>query len=124
MPQPKFTCSVIVKPLPEQSNPEQSQYAFAYTVTIRNGGDIGAQLIARHWKIIDAHEEEHRVNGLAVVGKQPFLKPGETFEYTSWTHIVTPHGRMSGAFYCITEEAIPFESEIPEFHLVWPSVLH
>ena len=124
MPKPEFTCAVAVRHLPEQSNSEAGQYAFAYTVTIRNSGDITGQLIARHWIITDANGRVEEVRGLAVVGHQPILKPGESFEYTSWTRLGTPQGTMRGTFFCMTEDAHPFEAPIAEFGLALASSLH
>lgn len=124
MPKPEFTCSVTVRALPEQTQPDQGIHAYAYTITIRNTGDVTAQLIARHWLITDAHGHVEEVRGLAVVGQQPLLKPGERFEYTSWTRIATPQGSMRGTFFCMTEEAQPFDAEVPEFSLATPSALH
>jgi ApaG protein len=124
MPKPEFTCSVSVRVLPEQSEPDNGVHAFAYTITIRNTGDITAQLIARHWVITDARGHTEEVRGLAVVGQQPLLKPGERFEYTSWTRIATPQGSMRGTFFCMTEEAQPFDAVVPEFGLSLPSALH
>lgn len=124
MPHPEFTCSVSVQHLPEQSDPKQQLYAFAYTVTIRNTGDITAQLIARHWVITDAEDHRDEVRGLAVVGHQPVLRPGEHFEYTSWTRIATPHGTMRGTFLCMTDDAEPFDAPVPEFGLTLASALH
>ncbi len=124
MAHPEFTCSVSVQHLPEQSDPKQQLYAFAYTVTIRNTGDIMAQLVARHWIITDAEDHRQEVRGLAVVGHQPVLKPGEHFEYTSWTRIATPHGTMRGTFLCMTDDAEPFDAPVPEFALTLASALH
>lgn len=124
MANPEFTCTVRVQYLEEQSQPPEGPFAFAYTVTIRNSGDITAQLVARQWLVTDADNNVEEVRGLAVVGHQPLLKPGETFEYTSWTRIATPHGQMRGTFYCMTEEAMPFEAAVPEFQLVFPGLLH
>ncbi|MEI7464774.1 MAG: Co2+/Mg2+ efflux protein ApaG [Burkholderiales bacterium] len=124
MAHPEFTCSVSVQYLPEQSDPKQQLYAFAYTVTIRNTGDITAQLVARHWIITDAEDHRQEVRGLAVVGHQPVLKPGEHFEYTSWTRIATPHGTMRGTFLCMTDDAEPFDAPVPEFALTLASALH
>jgi ApaG protein len=124
MAHPEFTCFVAVRHLPEQSDPKLRQYAFAYTVTIRNTGDITAQLIARHWTIIDAEGHRDDVRGLAVVGHQPVLKPGEEFEYTSWTRIATPQGTMRGTFMCMTDEAESFDASVPEFGLTVASALH
>ena len=124
MPKPEFSVSVAVRHLPEQSDPQSGQHAFAYTVTIRNSGDITGQLIARHWIINDSNGHVEEVRGLAVVGHQPILKPGETFEYTSWTRLATPQGTMRGTFFCMTEDAHPFEAPIGEFGLTLASSLH
>ncbi|HNW62088.1 MAG TPA: Co2+/Mg2+ efflux protein ApaG [Piscinibacter sp.] len=124
MAKPEFTSSVVVRPLPEQSDPGNGEHAFAYTITIRNTGDVTAQLIARHWVVTDADGHVDEVRGLAVVGHQPMLKPGESFEYTSWTRIATPHGTMRGEFFCMTEDAQPFDAPVPEFGLTTASALH
>ena len=124
MPKPEFSVSVAVRHLPEQSDPQSGQHAFAYTVTIRNSGDVTAQLIARHWIITDANGHTEEVRGLAVVGHQPLLKPGESFEYTSWTRLATNQGTMRGSFFCITENAQPFDAPIGEFGLTLASALH
>ena len=124
MAKPEFTCSVAVRHLPEQSDADAGQHAFAYTVTITNSGDVTAQLIARHWVITDTNGRVEEVRGLAVVGHQPVLKPGESFEYTSWTRLMTPQGTMRGTFFCMTEEAQPFEAPIGEFGLALASSLH
>ncbi len=120
----EFTCQVRVQYLPEQSAEPDGPFAFAYTVNIRNTGDVAAQLVARHWVITNAHGRREEVRGLAVVGHQPLLKPGEQFEYTSWTRIDTPQGSMRGTFFCFTEQAWPFDAEVPEFVLVHPNALH
>jgi ApaG protein len=124
MARPELTITVAVRHLPEQSEPDSAKYAFAYTVSIVNSGDVTAQLIARHWLITDAHGHVDEVRGLAVVGQQPVLKPRESFEYTSWTRLATPHGTMRGTFFCMTEDAQPFEAPIAEFGLSLPSALH
>jgi ApaG protein len=124
MANPEFTCSVVVQYLQEHSEPDKGHHAFSYTVTIANTGDITAQLIARHWTIVDGNGQSHEVRGLAVVGHQPVLKPGEKFEYTSWTPLETPQGTMRGTFFCITEDAVPFEAAVPEFLLSRPHLLH
>jgi ApaG protein len=124
MSRPELTSTVTVRHLPEQSDPQTGEHAFAYTVTIRNSGDITAQLIARQWIITDANGHTEEVRGLAVVGHQPLLKPGETFEYTSWTRLATPHGTMRGTFFCMTEDARPFDAPVHEFGLTLASALH
>ena len=124
MPNPEFTSTVTVRHLPEQSDPQTGQHAFAYTVSIRNSGDVAAQLIARHWVITDANGHTEEVRGLALVGHQPLLKPGESFEYTSWVRLDTPHGTMRGTFYCMTEDAQAFDASVGEFGLTLASALH
>jgi ApaG protein len=124
MSRPELTSTVAVRHLPEQSDTQTGQHAFAYTITIRNSGDVTAQLIARHWIITDANGHVEEVRGLAVVGHQPLLKPGETFEYTSWTRLATPHGTMRGTFFCMTEDAHPFDAPVAEFGLTLASALH
>ena len=123
MSRPEFSCSVSVQYLTEQSQPPEGPFAFAYTVTIRNSGDVTAQLVARHWVVIDGEGHREDVRGLAVVGNQPLLKPGEQFEYTSWTRVSTPHGLMRGTFFCMTDDAHPFEASVAEFALVFPGAL-
>ena len=124
MAHPQFTISVAVRHLPERSDREAGQFAFAYTVTIKNSGDVTGQLVARHWIINDANGHVEEVRGLAVVGHQPVLKPGESFEYTSWTRLKTPNGTMRGTFFCMTEDAHPFDAPIGEFGLTLASALH
>ena len=124
MAHPEFTTSVAVRHLPEQSDRDAGRFAFAYTVTIRHSGDVVGQLIGRHWIISDANGHVEEVRGLAVVGHQPVLKPGESFEYTSWTRLGTPHGTMRGTFFCMTEDAHPFDAAIGEFGLSLASSLH
>lgn len=125
MSRPEFSCTVRVQYLPEQSQPPEGPFAFAYTVTIHNTGDITAQLVARHWVVTDADSHREDVRGLAVAGHQPVLKPGEQFEYTSWLRIPTPHGQMRGTFFCMTEDTQPFEAAVPEFAMAFPgSLLH
>ncbi len=124
MSQAQFSCDVRVQYLAEQSQPPDGPFAFSYTVTIRNSGTVTAQLVARQWLIVDANGRQEEVRGLAVVGHQPLLKPGESFEYTSGTRIATPHGSMRGTFFCMTEDARPFDAPVPEFQLVFPGLLH
>ena len=124
MAQPELTCSVKVSYLDEQSQPSASVFAFAYTITIVNSGDVTSQLMARHWVITDAQGHTDEVRGLAVVGHQPLLKPGERFEYTSWTRIATSQGTMRGTFICMTEDARPFDAPVPEFMLARTEQLH
>jgi ApaG protein len=124
MPRAEFTNAVQVQYLPEQSQPPHGPFAYAYTVTIRNTGEVAAQLVARHWVITDAQGHAEEVRGLAVVGHQPLLQPGESFEYTSWTRLATPQGTMRGTFFCMTEDARAFDSPVETFVLAQPQSLH
>jgi ApaG protein len=123
---PTYQFSVSVRPqfVPEHSRPDEDKFLFAYTVTIRNTGDVAAQLISRHWIITDANNKVEEVQGLGVVGEQPVLKPGEAFEYTSGCPIATPVGSMRGSYQCVAEDGTQFEAPIPEFLLSMPRTLH
>jgi ApaG protein len=110
--------------LPEQSDESGGRYVFAYTITIRNGGRLAAQLISRHWIITDSQGLVQEVRGLGVVGTQPLLQPGESFEYTSGTSIATPVGTMRGTYQMLAADGSRFEAAIPEFTLSVPRVLH
>ena len=120
----EFTVSVKTQYLAEQSEPDRGNYVFAYTVTIKNTGQVAAQLISRHWMIIDGNNHVEEVRDLGVVGHQPLLQPGEQFEYTSSTALATPQGSMKGAYFCVAEDGEQFEAEIPEFILSLPRTLH
>ena len=123
---PTYQFSVSVRPqfVPEHSRPDEDKFLFAYTVTIRNTGDVAAQLISRHWIITDANNKVEEVQGLGVVGEQPMLKPGEAFEYTSGCPIATPVGSMRGSYQCVAADGTRFEAPIPEFLLSMPRTLH
>lgn len=110
--------------LPDQSDPESERYVFSYTITVRNTGSVPAQLISRHWIITDANAEVQEVRGLGVVGHQPLLKPGESFEYTSGCALNTPVGTMKGSYQMTADDGTQFEAPIPEFTLAIPRVLH
>jgi ApaG protein len=115
----KYQFSVEVEPqyLPEQSDPGQDAYGFAYTITISNTGEVTAQLISRHWIISDASGHTEEVKGLGVVGHQPLLKPGESFQYTSGCRLRTASGTMHGSYFCVAEDGERFETRIPLFVL-------
>ncbi len=110
--------------IPEQSEPDDKRYIFAYTITIENVGSVPAQLISRHWIITDAEGEVQEVKGLGVVGHQPLLQPGQSFQYTSGCALKTPVGSMKGSYQMVAEDGSTFAAEIPEFTLAIPRVLH
>ncbi len=116
---PTYKLSVEVTPnyLPEQSSPQDNLYAFSYTILIQNSGGIAAQLISRTWHINDADGMHEKVKGLGVVGHQPLLQPGESFEYTSGTRLRTPTGTMHGSYFCVAVDGEKFDVDIPMFVL-------
>jgi ApaG protein len=116
--------SAATQYLPEQSDEATGRYVFAYTITLRNTGSLAAQLISRHWIITDAQGLVQEVRGLGVVGAQPLLQPGETFEYTSGASIATAVGTMRGSYQMLAEDGARFEAPIAEFTLSVPRVLH
>lgn len=120
----ELTVTVRTQYIAEQSDPDRHSYVFAYAVTIKNTGQIAAQLISRHWIITDATNRINEVRGLGVVGHQPLLAPGEVFEYSSGTSLATPQGSMAGEFFCVAEDGQQFEVKIPEFVLSLPRTLH
>lgn len=119
-----ISVSATTQFLPEQSDPLHERYVFAYTITISNTGTVTAQLVSRHWIITDAEGRVQEVRGLGVVGKQPLLKPGESFEYTSGCALNSPVGTMRGTYQMIGEDGTHFEAQIQEFALAMPRVLH
>jgi ApaG protein len=116
--------SAATQYLADQSDENAGRFVFAYTITIRNPGNVTAQLISRHWIITDSQGLVQEVRGLGVVGAQPVLRPGESFEYTSGTSITTPVGTMRGSYQMVAEDGTRFEAAIPEFTLSVPRVLH
>ena len=108
----------------DQSDPSRNQYVFAYTITVTNTGNVPAQLVSRHWIITDANNKVLEVKGLGVVGQQPLLKPGESFEYTSGTHLETAVGTMRGTYQMVAEDGRHFDALIPLFTLSVPRILH
>ncbi len=113
----QFRVEVAPQFLPEQSAPSQGIYSFAYTITITNIGEVPAQLISRHWHITDATGQIEQVKGLGVVGHQPLLKPGESFQYSSGCRLRTPSGTMHGSYFFVAEDGERFDSEVPMFVL-------
>ncbi|HDP89919.1 MAG TPA: Co2+/Mg2+ efflux protein ApaG [Thioalkalivibrio sp.] len=110
--------------IPAQSDPDNERYVFAYTITIHNEGHVPARLLTRHWVITDANGKVQEVEGEGVVGEQPYLRPGEAFQYTSGTMIGTPVGTMQGSYHLVADDGAAFDAPIAPFTLASPRVLH
>lgn len=110
--------------LADQSQPDERRFLFAYTVRITNNSQQTVQVVSRQWVITDGEQRVQEVGGLGVVGKQPLIGPGETFEYTSGCPLGTAVGTMRGTYHCIAEDGVPFEVPIDEFMLAAPRTLH
>lgn len=122
--QPVFEIKVVAEYLVEKSKPDENCFVFAYTVTIENKSSITAQLLRRHWIITDAHGETMEVRGKGVVGEQPWISPGEVYEYTSGTVLNEVMGCMHGSFTMCGEDGVEFNAPIPVFTLAQPDKLH
>ncbi|MGZ8225435.1 MAG: Co2+/Mg2+ efflux protein ApaG [Methylococcaceae bacterium] len=120
--------NIIVEASPHfietQSCPDKDRYVFAYTITITNAGEVAAKLLARHWLITDSNGKIQEVRGEGVIGEQPYLKPGESFRYTSGAIIETPVGTMEGNYTMHSDEGDDFTAAIPKFTLSIPRTLH
>ncbi|PVZ67741.1 Co2+/Mg2+ efflux protein ApaG [Pelagibaculum spongiae] len=123
-PTPQIDIEVLSYYLQEQSEPETGLYVFAYQITIRNLGQQPVQLLNRHWIITDGNGETMEVQGAGVVGEQPVIEPGKSFQYSSGTHLDTPVGTMQGSYEMIDAEKQLFQAEIPAFSLQMPGKLH
>jgi ApaG protein len=110
--------------LDDQSEPREQRYVFAYTITIRNEGEIPAKLLTRHWIITDANGRVQEVRGDGVVGEQPYLKPGQGFRYSSGAVLETPVGTMQGSYQMVADDGAQFDAPIPAFRLAMPGMLH
>ena len=120
----KINVQIMPAYIAEQSDPHNNHYAFSYTVTILNEGDIAARLLARHWVITDGDGKIQEVKGEGVIGEQPHIEPGEYFRYTSGTFMNTPVGTMHGSYQMISDNGETFEASIPNFTLAKPNILH
>lgn len=116
--------SVRTRFLGEQSDADQQHFVFAYTVSVLNSGEVGARLMSRFWRITDAHGKTQEVRGEGVVGEQPWLKPGERFEYTSSAALKTNVGSMNGSYQMLADDGTLFEAPIAAFTLSIPRTLH
>ena len=110
--------------LPEQSNPEQDHYAFAYEVTIANTGNLPAQLLSRHWIITDGNGKVQEVRGLGVIGEQPLIPPGHRHIYNSGVVLATQVGSMQGSYQMLAEDGHTFDAPVTPFRLAVPGALH
>jgi ApaG protein len=115
---------VATRFLDDQSEPDAGRFAFAYTIRIRNAGDVPARLLTRHWVITDANGKVQEVRGDGVVGEQPWLRPGEQFEYTSGAILETQVGTMHGSYAWVADDGTAFDAPIPAFTLAVPRTLH
>jgi len=120
--------SIKVDPTPfylaDQSDPARDEYTFAYHIRIENTGEVAVQLVSRHWIITDADGKIEEVRGQGVVGKQPRLEPGESFEYTSGSQIKSAVGTMHGSYQFVAADGVKFDAPIPKFTLAAKRVLH
>lgn len=119
-----FEIEITTRFLDEQSRPGEDRYVFAYTIGIRNTGNMPARLLDRHWIITDANGKVEEVRGDGVVGEQPLLRPGERFEYTSGAVLPTSVGTMQGSYGMVADDGTRFEAPIPAFTLAVPRTLH
>ena len=110
--------------LPEQSDEDNDQYVFAYSIRIFNTGQVSAKVVSRHWIITDSNNQVQEVRGMGVVGEQPTIKPGASYEYTSGSSLSTMVGTMRGTYQMIADDGTKFDAVIPEFTLSVPRVLH
>ena len=122
----RYAITVVPKAsyVADQSDPANDKFVFSYTITITNSGDIAVQLVSRHWIITDAEHRVQEVKGLGVVGQQPLLQPGESFEYSSGAAIATSVGTMHGTYQMRADDGHTFDATIPPFTLSVPRTLH
>lgn len=121
---PSIHVSVKTTYIAAQSEPRAQRYVYAYTITITNQGDVPAQLISRHWLITDANEKLQEVQGMGVVGEQPYIQPNDCYTYTSGVIIETETGIMHGSYQMRSDNGLLFDAIIPAFALVPPHAIH
>jgi len=124
MPTHRIRIDVSTCYLDEQSKPDEDHYAFAYTITIRNEGQVAARLLTRHWLITDANGRVKEVRGEGVLGEQPYLMPGQGFRYSSGAVLETPVGAMQGSYRMLADDGAHFDAPIAAFTLAMPGLLH
>ena len=120
----KIDVSVVTRFLAEQSQPEHQRFAFAYTVTVHNSGQLPARLLSRHWVITDGDGKVEEVRGPGVVGQQPLIDAGHSHVYSSGTVMATTVGFMQGSYQMQAEDGTPFDAIIAPFRLAVPGALH
>jgi|SRR5690625_4699620 len=124
-PQPyAFDIAVQTRFVPQQSRPDEQRFVFAYTITLRNTGEMPAQLLSRHWVISDANGKVEEVRGDGVIGEQPWMRPGDDYEYTSGAVLETPVGTMHGSYQMLADDGTRFDAPIAPFTLAIPRTLH
>ncbi|PPV41793.1 Co2+/Mg2+ efflux protein ApaG [Ectopseudomonas oleovorans] len=123
-PRYQIDVSVTTRYLAAQSQPEQGRYAFSYTVTIVNNGELPAQLLSRHWIITDGDGRVQEVRGAGVIGQQPHIEPGASHTYSSGTVMTTQVGTMQGSYQMLAEDGKRFDATIAPFRLAVPGALH
>ncbi|MGN2254480.1 Co2+/Mg2+ efflux protein ApaG [Frateuria sp. GZRe12] len=125
-PKASYTIDVQVETrfVPDQSKPHDNRYVFAYTVTLHNAGDVPARLLTRHWVITDANGKVEEVRGEGVVGDQPWMRPGDRYQYSSGAVLDTAVGTMRGSYQMLADDGTHFETPIPPFTLSIPRTLH
>ena len=123
-PQHKIRVDVDTSYLAEQSDPKERRYVFSYTITIKNEGSVPARLLTRHWIITDSNGKVQEVRGEGVVGEQPWLRPGDDFQYTSGAVLETAVGTMRGSYQMLADDGRHFDAAIPQFTLSIPRTVH
>ena len=123
-PNKSVSINIATQYLEQQSSREKKQYAFAYHVTISNMSNFSAQLLTRHWVITDGNQEREEVHGSGVIGRQPIIKPGMSYEYTSGVILKTPIGTMQGSYNLIDDNGVGFDVSIETFLLSVPNMVH
>jgi ApaG protein len=120
----QVTIEVETAFVPDQSAPDQRRFAFAYTITLQNTGEVAVKLLSRHWLITDGNGNVQEVDGDGVVGEQPHLAPGEGFRYSSGAMLETPVGAMEGKYRMQADDGNEFDAPIPAFTLAVPNIVH
>lgn len=121
---PSVLVTALPKYIPEQSDPERPVFFFSYKIRIQNQSPIAVQLLSRHWVITDGLGRVDEVKGPGVIGQQPWIAAGDSFEYESFCPLTTPTGTMSGQFHMVSAHGKQFSTAIPEFFLIEPNSFH